>query len=287
MLSDDELRAAVETALKLGIECVRDWPKSDYLANLHVAASAASTPTVPVVPPELPFPLTRAEIADYLSLAAGDPDKARELAAAELALDFGSSLTSKHLQVLANVIDNAPEHDRATLALHMVDLLARWLLRERQALGPDGRIVVGVRSWGKARKIVVAWIGDKFGSQKNSTSDEPVPGPANARRKATGAASSASRRQRRPVDARKELIARLKAHNLNPPARKICELIDQAIDKAAPIRQGNLAPLKSWQMQAPGKRSWVELFNHPKTHNPVRTYVNKVPTLQTTARSSK
>ena len=134
MLSDDELRAAAEKALKLGIGCAGDWPKSDYLANLHVAESAASTPTVPVARPELPFSLTRAEIADYLSLAAGDPDKARELAAAELALDFGSRLTSKHLQVLANVIDSAPERDRAILALHTVDVLARWLLRERQAL---------------------------------------------------------------------------------------------------------------------------------------------------------
>ena len=146
MLSDGELRAVAEKALKLRIECARDLPQSDYLANLHAAASAACTDTV--VHSELPFPLTRAEIADYLSLADGDPDQARDLAAAELAMDFGSSLTSKHLQVLANLIDDAPEHDRAILALYTVDLLARWLLRKRQAIGPDGRIVVGVRSWG-------------------------------------------------------------------------------------------------------------------------------------------
>lgn len=128
-------------------------------------------------------------------------------------MDFGSSLTSKHLQVLANLIDDAPEHDRAILALYTVDLLARWLLRKRQAIGPDGRIVVGVRSWGEARKTVVAWIGDRFGSQKNSPPEERVPGPANARRSATSAASSADSLRRRPVDARKELIARLKARN--------------------------------------------------------------------------
>ena|ERR1022692_453968 len=139
---------------------------------------------------------------------------------------------------------------------------------------------------GEARKTVVAWIGDRFGSQKNSPPEERVPGPANARRSATSAASSADSLRRRPVDARKELIARLKARNPNSRARKICELIDQAIEKAAPIQQGNFAPLKAWQMQAPGKRSWVEFFDHPKTHNRVRTYVNKVPTLQTTARSS-
>ena len=97
---------------------------------------------------------------------------------------------------------------------------------------------------------------------------------------------SASRRQG-TLDARKVLIAELKARNPNSNAREICELIDQVIDKAAPIRRGNLAPLKSWKTQAPSLRSWVEFYDHSKTHNPVRTYVNKVPALQTSAKSSK
>jgi len=46
--------------------------------------------------------------------------------------------------------------------------LARWLLRKRQALGPDGRIVVGVETWGEAKKIIAAWVGDGFGRQTNS-----------------------------------------------------------------------------------------------------------------------
>jgi hypothetical protein len=91
----------------------------------------------------------------------------------------------------------------------------------------------------------------------------------------------------RAVDNRKELIARLKGRNPNANARKICEFIDKTIDKAAPIRRDSLAPLKSWQMQAPGKRSWVELYDHPKTRNRVRTYVNKVPALKTSRKPSK
>jgi hypothetical protein len=98
--------------------------------------------------------------------------------------------------------------------------------------------------------------------------------------------TSVGRRQRRPPDAKKELIAQLKARNPSN-ARKICELIDQAIDRVAPILRGGLAPLKSWQVQAPGKRSWVNLYDDPKTRNRVRAYVNKVPKLQTAAKSSK
>lgn len=98
---------------------------------------------------------------------------------------------------------------------------------------------------------------------------------------------SASRPQRRHVDARKELIARLKARNPNASARKICELIDQTINKEAPIRQGNLAPLEPWRKLAPGARTWVDFYDAPKTRNRVRTYVNKVPALQTGTKSSK
>jgi hypothetical protein len=97
----------------------------------------------------------------------------------------------------------------------------------------------------------------------------------------------ASRRQLRYVDPRKELIASLKARNPNTKARRICELIDQTIEKAAPIRRGNLVPLESWQRQEPGERSWVGLYDTSKAHNRVRAYVNKVPPMRTAAKSSK
>ena len=97
----------------------------------------------------------------------------------------------------------------------------------------------------------------------------------------------ASRRQVRHVDARKELIASLKARNPNTNARRICELIDQTIEKVAHIRRGNLVPLESWQRQAPGERSWVGLYDTSKTHNRVKSYVNKVPPMRTAAKSSK
>jgi hypothetical protein len=97
-------------------------------------------------------------------LAGWDPNKAREPAVSELALDFGISLTSRHLRVFADLIDKAPEEDRAALQLQALDLLARWLLKKSQAVGPDGRIVVGVKSWEKAKKIVAACHSQHYGT---------------------------------------------------------------------------------------------------------------------------
>jgi hypothetical protein len=85
--------------------------------------------------------------------------------------------------------------------------------------------------------------------------------------------------QHRP-DQRKELIAQLKAYHPNARARKICELIDRRISSVPSLRAA-LALLESWQRQAPGERSWAEVFAHPATHNLVRSYVNKVPPLKT------
>jgi hypothetical protein len=96
---------------------------------------------------------------------------------------------------------------------------------------------------------------------------------------------SASRPQRRHVDVRKELIASLKARNRNAGARKICELIDRAVS-ATPSLQHSLAPLESWKRQASGERTWVGFYDHSGTRNLVRTYVNKVPPLET-AKSQK
>src|SRR5271157_1853320 len=89
MLSDDELKAAAKTALRLAIESARDRSPANVLTNLGVTAAtlqnlgvtaAASSPKPLVVPQELPLPrtdqadrLTRAEIADYLDRAGWDP----------------------------------------------------------------------------------------------------------------------------------------------------------------------------------------------------------------------
>jgi hypothetical protein len=92
--------------------------------------------------------------------------------------------------------------------------------------------------------------------------------------------STPTRRQQRPVDEKKALIARLKANYRNQPARKICESIDQTIDRTAPIIRERLAPLEQWRKLVPSARSWVRFFDDPKTHNLVRSYVNKVPPLK-------
>ena len=128
--------------------------------------------------------------------------------------------------------------------------------------------------------------------RNQGTSMPPMPEcslnpPASAVRATNYQGTLASRRQVRHIDARKELIASLKARNPNTNARRICELIDQTIEKAAPIRRGNLVPLESWQRQAPGERSWVGFYDTPKAHNRVRSYVNKVPPMRTVAKSSK
>jgi hypothetical protein len=167
MLSDDELRAVAETALRIGVKTAAYRSSADILANITGTAAAVTPKAVEIVPP-LPVSLTRAEIAEYIACAGWDPDRARALAAAELAVDFGQSFTSRHLQVLVGLIHEVPEQDRTTLQFQTVDLLTRWLLRKGEAVGPDGRIVVGVRKWEEARKIVAAWIGDAFASPKDS-----------------------------------------------------------------------------------------------------------------------
>jgi hypothetical protein len=73
-------------------------------------------------------------------------------------LDFGNGLASKHLEGLTDLIVSAPEAEQATLQLHTVELLAGWLLRKGQAVGPDGRIIVGVRTPEEASKIVAGWM---------------------------------------------------------------------------------------------------------------------------------
>ncbi len=90
------------------------------------------------------------------------------------------------------------------------------------------------------------------------------------------------------VDERKELIARLKARNPNTKARRICELLDQTIERAERVgRRDNLSPLESWKKKSPGERTWVGLYDNHETRNLVRRYVNGVPALETRTKSSK
>ncbi len=88
-------------------------------------------------------------------------------------------------------------------------------------------------------------------------------------------------RQRHGIDRRKELIASLRARNPDAQVRKICGLIDQKIEKEAPILRADFAPLESWTKLVPSERTWVGLYEHSKTHERVRSYINKVPPLKT------
>jgi hypothetical protein len=97
----------------------------------------------------------------------------------------------------------------------------------------------------------------------------------------------ARRRQNRPIDARKELIANLKVRHPDALARRICELIDREIS-STPSRKAALAPLEPWRKQAPSSgRTWVDFYNNPKTHELVRSYVNKVRPRGIATKSSK
>jgi hypothetical protein len=99
-------------------------------------------------------------------------------------------------------------------------------------------------------------------------------------------AKDGSRRSRRLIDERKVLIASLKARNRDTRARKICELIDNQIEKE-PRAVYRLIPLQSWVKKASGLRTWTEFYDNKPTRNLVRAYVNKVPPLETRAKTSK
>lgn len=154
----------------------------------------------------------------------------------------------------------------------------RWLARGYR----ETNALLGERTghfWLRVNSVINEEI-DKAEIKRasNRKVNEHKAGPQSAKPSAYQG-TSASRR--RPVDPRKELIARLKARDLKAPARRICELIDQTIENTARIRKERLAPLESWRIQAPGARSWVDFYDHANTRNRVRTFVNKVPPLRT------
>ncbi len=134
-----------------------------------------------------------------------------------------------------------------------------------------------------------------IGSVQELRVDHPHPGPMGQvevvipkpkEQKDKPQSTLGRRRQRGSIDAKKELIALLKGRIPNAKARRICELIDQRID-SIPALKFVLAPLQSWKKKAPGERTWGGLYDNDETRNLVRSYVNKVPALQTSARSSK
>ncbi len=103
-----------------------------------------------------------------------------------------------------------------------------------------------------------------------------------SRKKCRTAPSNVRSARHHPIDARKELIATLKARHPNARARRVCELIDGAISRT-PSSEAKLPLLPSWREKAPGIHSWVECYDDRRTHHLVRAYVNKVPPLRTAA----
>jgi hypothetical protein len=50
-----------------------------------------------------------------------------------------------------------------------------------------------------------------------------------------------------------------------------------ALDKNLERGFNEYKPLDSWQKKAGGKRSWTDLFDDRRTHNAVKTFINRIP----------
>ncbi|PYX70952.1 MAG: hypothetical protein DMG72_17865 [Acidobacteria bacterium] len=110
-----------------------------------------------------------------LAVDSGQPPPPPPVPPSPKELDFGDGLTSRHLEALVDLIVSAPEAERASLLLDTVTLLAGWLLRKGQAVGPDGRIIVGVKTPDEAGKIVAGWINDEVARQKIEADEAEAP----------------------------------------------------------------------------------------------------------------
>jgi len=61
--------------------------------------------------------------------------------------------------------------------------------------------------------------------------------------------------------------------NTHCTARMVCLVLDGLVERC-PFQY---RPLTSWQKRAPGKRTWMELYDDPVTHNGVKTFINRIP----------
>jgi len=69
----------------------------------------------------------------------------------------------------------------------------------------------------------------------------------------------------------KTKIATLQRRHPDAYRRKICGYLDAAVE-----RGDSCEPLKSWQERADGKRTWVELYDDPRSKPLVQMYLSKV-----------
>ena len=56
--------------------------------------------------------------------------------------------------------------------------------------------------------------------------------------------------------------------------------MDEVVERASFVNTGDrLKPLEQWTEVTGGKRTWVELYDDPRTNLRVKTYISKVPAL--------
>lgn len=68
----------------------------------------------------------------------------------------------------------------------------------------------------------------------------------------------------------KRRIADLRRDRYSPA--KICIQLDKLVERG----DKGCTPLASWRKKAEGKRSWADLFDDERTHNAVKTFINKI-----------
>ena len=87
---------------------------------------------------------------------------------------------------------------------------------------------------------------------------------------------------------RKSAIARIKAGTPRISSRHVCVQMDNRMARVqSEYTRGELRPLAQWIEKTKdkacpaGKGTWAELYDDDRTHNPVKSYIDKVPPLST------
>ena len=156
----------------------------------------------------------------------------------------------------------------------------RWLAHELQRIS-DRAIIRTASSGGRTTDQEAVdqrtqQIGDRAVSRQPPDQEEVAARPQRIRSQSQSS---------REVDSRKALIGRIKLQGENE-ADRIAVLMDEAIEKMPPKVQLACAPLPEWAIRISREtgapcilRTWKEFLDQKATHNLVRIYINKVPSL--------
>ena len=153
-----------------------------------------------------------------------------------------------------------------------------WLVRELQRM-PDIKTARSGQSTTDQNAVdqKTRQVGDHVASSQPPRSGKIIEFDSSGREEVETRARSRSQPPR-DVDARKGMIARLKSRGVRK-AKRIAVLMDGEIEKMSDNDQKRFEPLDEWKKLAPHLRTWEGFLDHPLTHDLVRIYINKVPSL--------